>query len=89
MDEKFPIVQKIDTVRLNNMIDKYRYFNSETNPYLFMSIHTFDVISASSIDDITFDMNQSRAIANGITGYYHGYKIFRDDTLGFGEIEVR
>ncbi len=87
MNRKFSIIQKIDLVELNNMIDKYQCSTGETNPYLFMNKSTIDAIP--TIDNTLYNLQQICAKVNGITGYYHGYKIFRDDTLDFGVVEIR
>ena len=87
MNRKFSIIQKIDTTILDNMIYKYQCYTGETNPYLFMNKNTFDAIPI--VNSTFYDLSKFRAKANGITGYYHGCKVFRDDTLDFGEVEIR
>lgn len=87
IDRKFSIAQKIDMDELNNMIDKYQCYTGETNPYLFMNKSTIDAIP--TVDNTIYNLQQIYAKANGIAGYYCGYKVFRDDTLDFGEVEIR
>lgn len=67
------------------MIDKYQYSTGNTNPYLFMSQSTINAITEYSFDNLC----QGCTKANGIVGHYCGYKVFRDDTLNFGEVEIR
>ena len=88
MERKFFIVQKINLDELTKKIDEYQYSTGETNPYLFMNQSTIDVIP--TVDDaIIRNMNQVLAKINGFAGYYHGCKVFRDDSLSFGEVEIR
>jgi hypothetical protein len=87
MNRKFSIVQKIDMTELDNMIDRYQCYTGETNPYLFMNESTINAIPI--IDDTLYNIRQISAKINGIAGFYHGYKIFRDDSLDFGEVEIR
>ena len=87
MNRKFSIIQKIDMSELNRMIDEYKISTDETNPYLFMNESTINVIP--NADDTLYDLNQICAKVNGIAGYYSGYKIFKDDSLDFGEVEIR
>lgn len=87
MNRKFSIVQKIDMTELDRIIDKYQCHTGETNPYLFMNKSTIDAIP--TVDDTLHDLYQITAKINGLIGYYQGYKIFRDDTLDFGEVEIR
>ena len=88
MERKFSIVQKINLDELTKKIDEYQCSTGETNPYLFMNKSTIDAIP--TVDDaIIRNINQALAKINGIAGYYHGYKVFRDDSLSFGEVEIR
>ena len=87
MNRKFSIIQKIDVNELDNMIDKYQHCTGETNPYLFMNKSTIDAIP--TVDDPIYNIQQICAKVNGITGCYRGYKVFRDDSLDFGEVEIR
>lgn len=87
INRKFSIIQKIDIVELDNMIEKYTCLTGETNPYLFMNKNTIDAIPIAN--DTLYNLRQICATVNGIAGYYCGYKIFRDDTLDFGEVEIR
>ena len=87
MNRKFSIIQKIDISELDRMIDKYKIATGETNPYLFMNKSTIDAIPITN--DTLYNLNQVCAMVNGIAAYYCGYKVFRDDTLDFGEVEIR
>ena len=87
MERKFSIVQKIDLDELTKKIEEYQCRTGETNPYLFMNKSTIDAIP--TVDDALYNFRQVCAKINGIAGYYHGYKVFRDDSLSFGEVEIR
>ena len=87
MNKKISIIQKIDIAKLDNMIDEYQAITSETNPYLFMNKNTFSAIP--QVDDLIPFLYQVQAKANGILGYYHGYKVFEDGGLKLGEVEIR
>lgn len=87
MNRKFSIIPKIDIAELNRMIDKYQCSTGETDPYLFMNKSTIDAIP--TFDDTLHNLQQVCAKVNGIAGYYCGHKVFRDDTLDFGEVEIR
>ena len=86
-NRKFSIIQKIDMNELDRMIDNYQCHTGETNPYLFMNKSTIEAIP--TVDDTLYNLRQICAKVNGIAGYYCGYKVFRDDTLDFGEVEIR
>lgn len=86
INRKFSIIQKIDMNELDRMIGEYQCFTGEVNPYLFMNKSTIDAIL--TVDGI-LDLRQIYAKIDGIAGYYCGYKVFRDDTLDFGEVEIR
>ena len=67
--------------------DKY-VFSLITSAYkIYEDKNTIDAIP--TVDDTLYNLQQPGAKVNGITGYYHGYKVFRDDTLEFGEVEIR
>lgn len=87
INRKFSIIQKIDINELDNMISKYTCLTGETDPYLFMNKNTIDAIPTA--DDLLSNHRKTTAIVNGIVGCYCGYKVFRDDTLDFGEVEIR
>lgn len=87
VNRKFSIAQRINLDELEDKIDRYVRLTGETNPYLFMNQNTINAIP--TVDDTLYNLRQINAKVNGIAGYYQGYKIFRDDTLDFGEVEIR
>lgn len=86
-NKKFSIIQKIDLDKLNNEIENFISISKETNPYLFMSKNTFNAIPIT--DDSLHQFGQINAIISGTLGYYCGYKVFEDNSLEFGEVEIR
>ena len=85
--DKFFITKIIDLDRLDNKIYEFICKTNEDNPYIFMNRNTINAIPP--VDTPIHYLNQISAKANGIVGYYQGYKIFEDNTLEFGEVEIR
>lgn len=89
---KFSIVKTIDIDRIFNEIDNYINQNSYGYlPYLFMSRETADAIEhevekCSPTYDASLPNNRSK---DGIYGKFTGYKIFINNDLKFGEVEIR
>lgn len=80
------LIAKIEDInKIDNEIDRYMFETGETDPYLFMSKKTFAAITHVSYD---FCIGQ-KTIADGIIGKYHGYKIYPNNELGLGEVEIR
>ena len=86
MSKKFSIVRtKIDINKLLNNIEEYSIINM-VNPYLFMNKDTIDeLISIVGYSPDGLFGSQS----NYMCGYFQGYKVFCDNTLKFGEVEIR
>ena len=86
MSKKFSIVKtKIDVNKLFNSIEEYSIINEE-NPYLFMNKDTIDeLISIVGYSPDGLFGSQS----NYMCGYFQGHKVFCDNTLKFGEVEIR
>ena len=86
MSKKFSIVRtKIDISKLLNNIEEYSIIHM-TNPYLFMNKDTIDeLISIVGYSPDGLFGSQS----NYMCGYFQGHKVFGDNTLNFGEVEIR
>ena len=86
MSKKFSIVRtKIDINKLLNNIEEYSIIHM-TNTYLFMNKDTIDeLISQVGYKPDGLFGNQS----NYMCGYFRGHKLFCDNTLNFGEVEIR
>lgn len=86
-NRKFSIIREIDIDKLDAKIDQYVEATGETNPYLFMHKHTIDALP--TFNDTLSCLRSITAVVNGLAGYYCGCKVFRDDTLAFGDVEIR
>jgi hypothetical protein len=87
MSKKFFIVKKIlDAYELARKVSDYIYSTGETNPYIFMNRDTLDVLSSQGFD---ICCNRSAKCAYTYVSEYEGYKVFTDNELSFGEVEIR
>lgn len=86
MSKKFSIVRtKIDISKLLNNIEEYSIINM-VKPYLFMNKDTIDeLISQVGYEPDGLCGDQSSSMC----GYFQGHKVFCDNTLSFGEVEIR
>ena len=86
MSKKFSIVRtKIDISKLLNNIEEYSVIHM-TNPYLFMSKDTIDEL----ISQVGYKPDGlCSAQSSSMCGYFQGHKVFCDNTLSFGEVEIR
>ena len=93
MTEKFLIIKQLDTEKLDTRIDKFMTVNNY-DPYVFTSKETISVLISHETDDLGDKL--SKLIFDymflkeqGYSCMYQGYKMFEDNTLEFGEIELR
>lgn len=96
MSKIFSIAKAIDMDKLDNQIERYEAETGNRNIYVFMNYDTIKTIENQTLGSILNypDFNSPNTIlslkkSNGLMGYYQGYKVFRDDTLSFGEVEIR
>ena len=90
MSKKFSIAKELDIRELNIQIGHYKYETGNKHPCLFMNEDTLNKLgsdcviqfSAKPFDDLEFDKI-------GRISHYDGYKIFCDNDLAFGEVEIR
>ena len=87
MSKKFSIIiNKIDTKKIIEEVAKYILANNNTKPYIFINKDTIDkLISQIGYDSKGLMGSQS----DYLCGYFSGCKVFCDNTLSFGEIEIR
>lgn len=87
MSKKFSIVQSINLNKIHNEIDDYILQTNCFNPYIFMSDKTKDAI----LQEFEEKYNTVRPISEdrGKVGKYTGYKVFIDNDLEFGMVEIR
>ncbi len=86
--EVFSIVD-INKNKLDGKIEKFVQ-EKDHEPYIFANKETLDALKRQTEQVLTF------VYPTGCTDTrkypickYRGYKIFRDDSLGYGEIELR
>ncbi len=96
MSRKFSIVRTIDIDRIFNEIDSYIHQNGfDDLPYLFMNKETVDAIELEVkkcnpiICNIFSSNKYSKDLKDGIYGEFMGYKIFINNDLKFGIVEIR
>lgn len=88
MNKKFSIINTIDLDKLNDEIHKYIMQTGETNPYIFMSKDTSDAID-EAFPTLCLLEPCHKVNCQGKIGYWEGYRIFIDDNLKFGIVEIR
>ena len=88
---KFSIVKELDIMKLNEKLSEF--FNIKGYfPKIFASNETLEALSKPYVQKmkrIEFVDGGVLAKAEGLIGEYQGYKIFEDNTLKYGEIELR
>ena len=90
MNKKFSIVKSLDIDKLDSEIQNYMHISNNHDPYIFMSDATANTI-AQHYDPIDAYSNvrlepKDRCEYKAV---YMGYKVFTDNTLKFGDIEIR
>lgn len=86
MGKKFSIIRTLDFGKLNYEIDSYQTMAGETNPYLFMNKNTVDMVINPYKE---FNIRPYKIHEGDCISCYSGYKVFIDNDLKLGEIEVR
>lgn len=88
---KFSIVKELDMMKLNEKLSEFFNVNGYF-PKIFASNETLDALSKPYVQDmkrIEFVDGGVLAKVEGLIGEYQGYKMFEDNVLEFGEIELR
>lgn len=91
--ETFSIVDKINVNKLNAKIAEFVY-RERYEPYIFANKETLDALIKpieQELNFITSPTGNTRIYVGKscLVGKYQGNKMFEDDTLKFGEIELR
>lgn len=86
--ETFSIVDKINVDKLNTKIAEFVYREGH-EPYIFANKETLETLAKSIEQEIKYVSLANTNSFKPCLSRYHGNKIFRDDTLKFGEIELR
>lgn len=87
--ETFSIVDKINVDKLNTKVAEFVYREGH-EPYIFANKETLEALSKPIEQELKF-VSAATGIVSSFKGFgkYHGNKMFEDDTLKFGEIELR
>ena len=88
MGKKFSILKTIDIDKLYKDVNEYIYETGEKNPYIFMHNDTIEAI-ANEVVEPYMKKNKNYITRSGVVAEYCGYKIFSNNELKFGEIELR
>lgn len=90
MSNKFSIVRNLDESRLTKEI--VRYINeNEDDPYIFMNKETISDLEycASQLGSYEkFDSYENK-MKSGVIAMYRGFKIYENNDLKYGEVELR
>ena len=89
--ETFSIVDKINVDKWNTKIAEFVY-KAGHEPYIFANKETLDTLIKPIEQELKF-ISASTCVVSSfktcLVGKYQGHKMFEDDTLKFGEIELR
>ena len=91
MREKFSIIKQLDMMELNEKLAEFFNVNGYF-PKIFASNETLEALSKPYVQKMKrfeFIDGGVLAKAEGLIGEYRGYEMFEDNTLEFGEIELR
>lgn len=90
--ETFSIVEKINVDKLNTKIAEFVYSEGH-EPYIFANKETLDAlvkpIEQAEIFTNSWGIGLVSSFKGCLVGKYQGNKMFEDNTLKFGEIELR
>lgn len=70
-------------------IFKSEHDNTFTNPYIFINKKTFDDLYKLLNPNYDDSKRIQKDEKLGFLGYYRGCKMFEDNTLDYGEVELR
>lgn len=86
MSKKFSIVQSINLNKIHNEIDDYILQTNCFEPYLFMNEETIEAIAKEYPVPYSDSLDSEN---KGVKGTHIGYKVFINNDLKFGEVEIR
>lgn len=90
--ETFSIAEKINVNKLNTKITEFVYKEGH-KPYIFANKETINAlikpIEQAEMFTNSWKIGLVSLYENCLIGMYCGNKVFRDDTLKLGEIELR
>ena len=88
MGERFSIVKTINIDKIFEEIDNYIMITGETNPYIFMNEDTSKAID-DEVGIVKWIDPSAKSNYKGIEATFTGYKIFINNDLKFGIVEIR
>ena len=89
--EKFSLVEKINVDKLNTKVAEFLYKEGH-EPYIFANKETLDALVKPIEQELKFVSTATGIVSSFkgcLVGKYRGNNMFEDDTLKFGEIELR
>lgn len=96
MSRKFSIITAINFDKLDNEISEYVQYHGNFDPYIFMSEDTANAIESECevqfgfiAKDINSNVKPKGDAKNGIKASYCGYKVFINNDLKYGIVEIR
>lgn len=86
----FSIMTTVDLAKLDSEITKYINQNGNFNPYIFMNEDTINAIEKENDIDAEYLKDpQLKSKYKGTIATYCGYKVFINNDLRFGMVEIR
>lgn len=89
--EIFSIVDQINMDKLNTKVEEFIYKKGH-RPYIFANKETLEALNKPIEQELKFVSAATGVVSSFKTclvGKYQGNKMFEDNTLKFGEIELR
>lgn len=84
---KFSIISTVDLSRIDEEVAKYININGNFDPYIFMSEDTARAVAyEAGADDFQSHIDTK---SEGVYATYSGYKVFINNDLRFGIVEIR
>lgn len=91
MSKVFSIITTINLDKLDSEINEYISQNGNFDPYIFMNEDTANAIRQEiGADILDKDVNlNAKPLKDGIRATYCGYKVFINNDLKLGIVEIR
>lgn len=89
MIERFSIINSLDVNKLAHKAYEYVRDTKGEKPYIFMSEDTAIAVERASGTipfEIALSQNRNK---NGFIALFDGYKVFSNNDMKFGDIEIR
>ncbi len=87
MSKKFSIVKTLDESKLREEL--YIYMNEQQEePYIFLNRETITELKSKYIN-LPCPLIYRNIYRNGVIGTYQGFKVYENNDLKYGEVELR